>query len=206
MKAIISKALLCVILTSSTISLANEGFDKDVQEYAKIHDVGINEAKKALTIELHRDGIIDLIENQYKGRLAGIYIENKPTYKIVVRLTGDGVNQTTRLPIKNQTNISVPVELIYGAKATRDVAREQLKKAKKLAQQYLTNVQMVGFNEKTGQINVEVKGKNTDETQAKINQLLEAWKNPNVDLNIVFVNYSIVPMAMAYGGVPVADK
>lgn len=207
MKAVISKALLCTILTYSTVVFANEAFDRDAQKYATLHGVSIDEAKKALNIELHRDNIIDLIETQYKGRLAGIYIENTPTYKIVVNLKGDGRNEKKEIALsKALPDINVPVEFVYGAKTTIDVARGQLQKAQKLAQQYLPGVQMVSYNEKTGQIDIEVNSQNTSEMQSKISQLQKSWKNPQLDLNIVFVSYSIKPMSVAYGGTPVIDK
>ncbi|MFB6348592.1 hypothetical protein ACFBZI_03905 [Moraxella sp. ZJ142] len=207
MKTMISKALLCAILIPSTATFANEAFDRDAQEYAILHGVGIDEAKKALNIELHRDDIISLIENQYKGRLAGIYIENTPTYTIVVKLKGSGRNEKKEIALdKTLPNINVPVEFIYGAKTTINVAKGQLQKAQNLAQQYLTGVQMVSYNEKTGQIDIEINAQNTDKMQSKINQLQKAWKNPHLDLNIIFVGYSVKPMAIAYGGTPVVDK
>ncbi len=104
-------------------------------------------------------------------------------------------------------NINVPVEFVYGAKSTKDVAKEQLQKAQKLAQQYLGNVQMVSYNERTGKIDIEIKGENNQQTQDKINQLQKAWKNPHLDLNVIFVNHSISTMsAVAHGGTHVVDK
>lgn len=157
---------------------------------------------------MHKDDIIDLIENEYKGRLAGIYIENQPTYKIVVKLKDNGKNQKKEMAVSNALpNINVPVEFVYGAKSTKDVAKGQLQKAQKLAQQYLDNVQMVSYNERTGKIDIEIKGENNQQTQDKINQLQKAWKNPHLDLNVIFVNYSISTMrAIAHGGTHIVDK
>lgn len=208
MKTFILKAMLCTMLASSTMAFANEAFDKDAQEYAKLHGVSIDEARQALNIELHRDDIIDLIENQYKGRLAGIYIENTPTYKIVVKLKGNGRNEKKEMVLgKALPNINVPVEFIYGAKTTKDVAKGQLQKAQRMAQQYFSNVQMVSFNDKTGLIGIEVNEQNTAETQSKIERLKQAWENPYADLNIVLVNYSIAPMSVfSYENTPVVDN
>lgn len=208
MKPVFFKTLLCTTLVLSSMVFANENQDMDAQEYATRNGVSIEEAKKALDIEMHKDDIIDLIENEYKGRLAGIYIENQPTYKIVVKLKGNGKNQKKEMAVSNALpNINVPVEFVYGAKSTKDVAKGQLQKAQKLAQQYLDNVQMVSYNERTGKIDIEIKGENNQQTQDKINQLQKAWKNPHLDLNVIFINYSISTMsAITHGGTHVVDK
>lgn len=208
MKPVFFKTLLCTTLVLSSMVFANENQDMDAQEYATRNGVSIEEAKKVLDIEMHKDDIIDLIENEYKGRLAGIYIENQPTYKIVVKLKGNGKNQKKEMAVSNALpNINIPVEFVYGAKSTKDVAKGQLQKAQKLAQQYLDNVQMVSYNERTGKIDIEIKGENNQQTQDKINQLQKAWKNPHLDLNVIFVNYSISTMsAIAHGGTHVVDK
>ena len=196
--------LLATLLGLSLPALADIN-NKDVEEYAKINNVSIQEANRALNIEANKEALIDEIESQYNGRIAGIYIENSPTYKIVVKLKGNGNNEKKELAVKNVAG-SVPVEFQYGAKETKEVAKGQIQKAQKLAQSYFSTVQLVSYNERTGNIDIEINEKSSPDILNKINELKASWKNPKIDLNVVLVNYTIQPMALAYGGTPVIDK
>ena len=186
------KCFALVTLMSLSIPAFADINDKDVQEYAKINNVSNQEASRALNIEANKEQLIDEIEAQYKGRIAGIYIENSPTYKIIVKLKGNGNNEKKELAIKNVVG-SVPVEFQYGAKETREVAKGQIQKAQKLAQNYFSTVQLVSYNERTGNIDIEINEKSSPNVLNKINEIKSSWKNPNIDLNVILVSFDILP-------------
>lgn len=199
--------LASILMLSTSLAFADQDLSKDIQSYAQMNNVTIDEANRALQIEAHKEELLKIIEDEYKGRIAGIYIKNSPEYKIVVRLKGNGSNKKRELSIENSLpGIKVPVEFEYGAKATREVAKGQLQKAQKLAEEYFSTVQIVSYNDITGNIDIEVNEELSPEVSSKIDKLKQNWKNPNVDINVVLVNYSIVPTALAYGGTPVVNN
>lgn len=188
-------ALTILISSSYTFAVSNEGFEQDIRSYSLLHGVSTAEANKALFLEANRDSALDAIEEKFKGRIAGIYVENSPTYKIVVRVKGYGQNEKRNVAVGNAISKSdLPIEIQYGAKETRENAKGQLDKAAKLASKYFSKVQTVSYNEKNGNIVVEVKGKSTAENLKKVDQVKAAWNNPNLPLEINLVNWSIKPL------------
>ncbi|WP_459661489.1 hypothetical protein ACL9Z5_001766 [Acinetobacter calcoaceticus] len=194
-------ALTILISSSYTFAVSNEGFEQDIRSYSLLHGVSTAEANKALFLEANRDSALDAIEEEFKERIAGIYVENSPIYKIVVRVKGYGQNEKRNIAIGNAISKSdLPIEIQYGAKETRENAKGQLDKAAKLANKYFSKVQTVGYDEKNGNIIVEVKGKSTAENLKKVDQVKVAWNNPNLPLEINLVNWSVKPLVDANGG------
>lgn len=203
------KILALTILISSTYTFAtpNNGAEQDIRSYSLLHGVSTAEANKALVLEANRDSALDTIEKEFKGRIGGIYVENAPTYKIVVRVKGYGQNEKRNVAVGNAISKSnLPIEIQYGAKETRENAKGQLNKAAKLASKYFSKVQTVGYDEKSGSIYVRVKGKQTTENQRKIDQIKAEWNNPNLPLEINLVNWSVKPLVDANGGTFVAGQ
>ena len=109
----------------------------------------------------------------------------------MVRLTGDGQNRTENVAVKALPNKSIPVSFGYGASATKQMAMDYLDTAKSLATSHFNHVMMISYNEKTGNIDIEIKDENNAQTQENIKQLTKAWQHPNIKPNIEFVSYSI---------------
>lgn len=188
-------ALTILISSSYTFAVSNEGFEQDIRSYSLLHGVSTAEANKALFLEANRDSALDAIEKEFKGRIGGIYVENVPTYKIVVRVKGYGQNEKRNIGVGNTISKNkLPIDIQYGAKETREVAKGQINKAQKLVKIYFNTIQTVSYNEKNGNIVVEVKGKSTAENLKKVDQVKAAWNNPNLPLEINLVNWSIKPL------------
>lgn len=193
MKKILTLTIL--ISSSYTSAVSNEGFEQDIRSYSLLHGVSTAEANKALFLEANRDSALDAIEKEFKGRIAGIYVENSPTYKIVVRVKGYGQNEKRNIVVGNAiSKTNLPIDIQYGAKETRENAKGQINKAQKLVKNYFNTIQTVSYNEKNGNIVVEVKGKSTAENLNKVDQVKAAWNNPNLPLEINLVNWSIKPL------------
>ncbi|XZV29328.1 hypothetical protein ACT4WZ_08845 [Acinetobacter baumannii] len=145
--------------------------------------------------EANRDSALDAIEEEFKGRIAGIYIENLPTYKIVVRVKGYGQNEKRNIVVGNAISKGdLPIDIQYGAKESREEAISQINKALKLVKNYFYTIQTVSYNEKNGNIVVEVKGKSTVENLKKVDEIQSLWNNPNLPIEIKFVSWSIKPL------------
>lgn len=94
-----------------------EALDRDAAEYARQFAVSQAEASARLGAQDASVAATDAISETYRDRLAGIAIEHRPSYRIVVYLTGSD-------PVPDQTlttdATSVPIVFRTGAKVTRE--------------------------------------------------------------------------------------
>lgn len=82
----------------------------------------------------------------------------------MVRVKGYGQNEKRNIVVGNAISKSdLPIDIQYGAKETREIAKGRINKAQKLVKNYFNTIQTVSYNEKNGNIVVEVKGKSTAE-------------------------------------------
>jgi hypothetical protein len=89
---------------------------QDGAEYARRYAVPLAEALQRLQAQEQSVAATDRLQAAYADRLAGITIEHRPDYRIVVLLTGDA-------PVADQIlsagGLQVPIVFRTGAKATR---------------------------------------------------------------------------------------
>lgn len=203
----------CIVSSSSLFAapleqLSTDALKQDARSYSILHGVSSAEANRAMVLDANRDVALDAIEKEFKGRIAGIYVESVPTYKVVVRVKGYGKNEQRSLAVGNTSAKNLlPIEVKYGATETRESGRAQMSVVKALAQKYFDNaVQFIVYDEKSGNMLIEIKGKESAENLKKVDQLKTAWGNQNLPLNIKFVNTTIKPLVNANGGAFVVDK
>lgn len=117
---------LGAIQSHATDNFLNIGLSEQANQYVKNHRVTLQEAQKRLAMQAAKEPLIQQIKNQYKGRLAGIYIEHDPNYKIVVRLKGNQPIQNflgkvqSNISLFKNIDLSIPVEFQTGAFETID--------------------------------------------------------------------------------------
>lgn len=89
---------------------------QDAGEYARSYDVSLAEARARLLAQEETVPVTDAIAIELADRLAGIAIEHRPTFRIVVLLTGDA-------PVPARTvlagGMTVPIVFRTGAAVTR---------------------------------------------------------------------------------------
>ena len=90
---------------------------QDGAEYARQYDVPIEEAIRRLRAQAASVPATDALAERYRDRLAGIAIEHRPTYRIVVTLTGGAPVPPERIAAGGMV---VPVVFRTGARATRE--------------------------------------------------------------------------------------
>src|SRR3954464_10966565 len=66
-----------------------EALAQDAAEYARRHHVDADEALRRLQAQEETVAATDRLRAAYAKRLAGIFIEHEPAYRIVVLLKGD---------------------------------------------------------------------------------------------------------------------
>lgn len=116
--------LLCPVAASAQASpamahvqTAEEALTQDAGEYARRYGVALDDAVRRLRAQAESVAITDRLQTLYQDRLAGISIEHRPGFRIVVYLTGSQ-------PVPDEQMIAggmiVPIVFRTGAKATRD--------------------------------------------------------------------------------------
>jgi len=98
------------------VQAASEALAQDAEEYARLYDVPINEAMRRLRAQEETVATTDRLQDQYGDRLADLYIEHRPEYRIVVLLTGSD-------PVPDESvfagGMDVPIVFKTGAPASR---------------------------------------------------------------------------------------
>lgn len=94
-----------------------ESLERDAGEYARQFGVSQTEASARLRAQDASVAATDAIAETYRDRLAGIAIEHRPTYRILVYLTG-----SAPVPEQSVTTDSGTVPIVFrtGARVTRE--------------------------------------------------------------------------------------
>ncbi|MBW6522887.1 S1 family peptidase [Sphingomonas sp. RHCKR47] len=95
---------------------AADAIAQDAGEYARTYGVTLAEAQARLAAQEETVPVTDAIAIELADRLAGIAIEHRPAYRIVVLLTGDAPVATRMVSAGGMT---VPIVFRTGATATR---------------------------------------------------------------------------------------
>ena len=90
---------------------------QDAREYARVNQVGLDEAVARLRAQEETVAVTDRIQALFGDRLAGISIDHEPAYRIVVLLTGSTPVADWTVPAGGTR---VPVVFRTGAAATRE--------------------------------------------------------------------------------------
>ncbi len=100
-----------------TLEPPADALARDAGEYARDYAVPLDEALRRLTAQEDSAAATDALAEEFRDRLAGIVIEHRPAWRIVVVLTGD-----TPVPGRSIVagGLTVPVIFRTGAGATRE--------------------------------------------------------------------------------------
>ena len=102
---------------TTRVQTTAEALAQDAAEYVRIFGVPVEEAMRRMVAQEASVRATDDIRERFRDRFAGIAIEHRPDYHIVVRLTGDTPvpNEMVRAGV-----LDIPVVFRTGATATRD--------------------------------------------------------------------------------------
>jgi streptogrisin C len=99
------------------LQTADEALLQDAASFAHLSGLPEGEALARLRAQAETADATDALSREFAGRLAGIWIEQQPVFRIVVRLTGEE-------PVASRAllagGMSVPVDFVTGASATRE--------------------------------------------------------------------------------------
>ena len=122
-----------------------EALADDAVQYAAQFAVTPDEALRRLRSQQASVAATDSITHEFADRLAGISIEHRPDYRIVVLLTGNE-------PVAERSAAGMPIVFRTGAKATHAQAIIALRKHLIDLHSDLPNARGAGYDQRTGQV------------------------------------------------------
>lgn len=126
-----------------------EAVAQDGAAYAARYGVTLDEAVRRLRIQEDSVAATDRIRREHAGRLAGISVEHRPGYRIVVLLTGSEPVAAQSLSIGVT---AVPIVFRTGAKATRTQVVSAMLQHRALLDRDLPNSRGMGLDQRTGEL------------------------------------------------------
>lgn len=134
---------------SDRIQSRTEALEQDATQYALQHQVTPAEALRRLRAQQASVAATDAIAVEFADRLAGIAIEHRPEYRIVVLLTGaDPVADR----VAGAGSSEIPIIFRTGARATRSQAVDALRRHLIDVRQQLPGARGAGYDQRTGEI------------------------------------------------------
>lgn len=147
MRAILALFLLVLGATAAAqpVETREQAIGEDAGQYAEQFGVTSAEAVRRLKAQQQSVSATDAIASEFAGRLAGISIEHRPEYRIVVLLTGSE-------PVVERTASGVPIIFRTGAKATHAEAVSAMRRHLIDFRAELPGARGAGYDQRTGEV------------------------------------------------------
>lgn len=130
---------------AQAVETREEALAEDAIQYASQFQVTPVEAVRRLKAQQDSVAATDAIARELADRLAGISIEHRPDYRIVVLLTGPE-------PVADRTAAGVPVVFKIGAKATHAEAVAAMRRHLIDFRSELPGARGAGYDQRTGEV------------------------------------------------------
>jgi hypothetical protein len=186
-----------------------EALARDAASYARAYGVSQDEAKRRLLLMANAGPEITALQQELGDNLAGAYFENRNgEFRLVLRTTEAQQRPKKKVKIKTKqgsqrvmpTDLDLDVEYVAGAKHSRKIVRNALRKERDWLRERLPELQGSGFDVKTGEVTLLVRGKAADETRIRaIGQELSG--RIQMPVRVTVRNAQVSPLAMR-GGSP----
>jgi hypothetical protein len=165
---------------AQTIESPQSSLALDAAEYAQQFGVSQDVAVQRLTAQEESVAVTDRLADKYRDRLAGISIEHRPVYQIIVSLTGDKAIRTEHVRL---AGLDVPIEFHTGAKATRDSIIWAMTYHQQQIRAALRGPPAMGLDPRTGELVVILS--TSTEKPAALEKKLSAIAGVPVDVRLV---------------------
>ena len=136
-----------------------EALAQDAGEYARTFAVPLDEAERRLRAQGETIGLTDQLARLYADRLAGIALEHRPAFRIVVLLAGD---EPVPGEVIRAGGTDVPIVFRTGAAATRAQIVAAIKLNQAAIRAALPHPPGMGVDQRTGELVVVVSGADVD--------------------------------------------
>jgi len=142
-----------------------EAWIADAREYAQHYDVPLPQAIGELELQEATVPLTDRLRATYASRFASIYIDHKPKWRIVVRLTGDTPVES-QYPVIN--GVAVAVDFKVGAPATQPQMLAAIERNENELQAALPHTPGIGINPRTGLLIAIVRAEDIEKINVKL--------------------------------------
>jgi hypothetical protein len=168
-----------------------EALAEDAAEYARQFGVAPSEALARLTAQNASVPVTDAIAEQYRDRLAGIAIEHRPAYRILVSLTGTA-------PVPTQSivagGITVPIVFRTGARVKRDQVIWAITNHQAALRAALRTPPGMGLDPRTGELAILIGSADAPAGTAALKTRLEAIARVPVQVRVLnHVDVNLAP-------------
>jgi len=182
------------LVTQVPIETPAEARARDAGEYARYFGVPLTEATARLSAQDASVAATDALADHYRDRLAGIAIEHRPSYRILVHLTGTDPVPEQRLTLPG---ITVPIVFRTGAKVTRERVIWAMTYHQAAIRAALRAPPGMGLDPRTGELVVTIGSLDASDGTAPLKARLEAIAKVPVQirvLNQVDVNLALTSL------------
>ncbi|QPQ56322.1 hypothetical protein IC614_09260 [Allosphingosinicella flava] len=142
---------------------AFEALAQDARDYAARYGVSHAEALQRLRAQEDSVATTDRIREEYRGRFAGMALEHRPAFRIVVLLTGE---EAVPDRLIKAAGTDVPVLFRTGAAATQEQVVASIRRDQAAIRAMLRNPPGLGHDPRTGALVVAVSGADADDYRA----------------------------------------
>lgn len=174
-----------------------EALSQDAAEYARAYAVAPDEAARRLRAQRETVGATDALVAAYGGRLAGIWVEHVPIFRIVLLLTGDDA-------VPDRTifacSLAVPVTFRTGAVATRAQIVSAITLWQADIRAMLPHPPGLGADPRTGRMVVMINASDAPDTDAQDALAARIAAMTGVPVRVAVFDRPGVDMAVEGGG------
>jgi streptogrisin C len=164
---------------------------EDAAEYARQFAIPLPQAIARLTVQDASVPVTDAIAEQYRDRLAGIAIEHRPAYRILVSLTGADPVATRSV---TAGGIAVPIVFRTGARVTREKVIWAMTYHQAAIRAALRTPPGMGLDPRSGELVVIIGSKDAPEGVAALDRRLEAIAGVPVQVRVLnHVDVNLAP-------------
>ena len=150
-------------LAAAPIS-AQQALSADARSLAADRGLSQAEAERRLRIQMAAGSTVSQLRRQFAGRLAGIYYDHEPDYRLVVRLKGDAPVADRLIHLGGN---SLPVVFRTGASATVTELLAAMQAHGEEIKAALPGLMGMGVDERTGQIVLDVYARGAEAEHAR---------------------------------------
>ncbi|MBV8685913.1 MAG: hypothetical protein JOZ90_00405 [Alphaproteobacteria bacterium] len=136
-----------------------EALAQDAAEYAVRYDVPADEAARRLRAQAAAGPAVARLAERYRSRLAGIFVEHRPDYRITFLLTGDRPVRARAIAAGGE---KVPVAFRTGAAATRAQVVAAIRERGQAIRAAVRGTRGMGADPRTGALVVMLSDEDAD--------------------------------------------
>jgi hypothetical protein len=140
-------------IASPPVQTQSEALAQDARSYALHHKISVVEAVSRLRAQAETVRITDRLRDAYHDRLAGIAVEHKPTFRIVVLLAG---SEPVEDIVVLAGGMAVPIQFRTGAAATREQVVRAIEQHQAAIRASLKAAPGMGLDPRSGELVVVV--------------------------------------------------